>query len=183
MKILDQWQGILQNFIWAGKKPRIKMKSMCDLQDNGGLQVPNLRTYFEAVCLSWLRNWITLEDDRLLKLEGFGLRYGWHAYLAYDKKKVDSIFACHIIQKVLFMVWTKYKICYCEKKPIWPLEVIKLKVEFNENMKIRYEEMITIRNEEMVLKDEEALKERFGWWNLLQIQNLFVQDKRGGGIK
>lgn len=59
MKILEQWQGILQKFVWAGKKPCIKMKSLCDLKENGGLQMPNLRTYFEASCLAWLYNWVT----------------------------------------------------------------------------------------------------------------------------
>lgn len=86
LKILDHWQSILQNFIWAGKKPRIKLKSICDLKENGGLQMPNLRVYFETTCLSWLYNWITLEDDKILKLEGSSLSFGCHAYLAYGKK-------------------------------------------------------------------------------------------------
>lgn len=144
MKILEQWQSLLHNFVWCGKKARIKMKSLCDLRENGGLQMPNLKIYFEAACFLWLHNWINLEDTRLLRLEGYGLRYGWHAYLAYEKKKVDNIFLCHIIRKSLFMVWNKYKYCYEDKKPMWivPLEVIKQKVEYKENMKLRYEDLI-----------------------------------------
>lgn len=45
--MLDRWQRQLVNFVWVGEKARIKLKALCDLKKNGGLQLPNLRMYFE----------------------------------------------------------------------------------------------------------------------------------------
>lgn len=49
-------------------------------------------------------------------------------------------------------------------------------------MKQSYEKLTTIREQDIVLKDEKMLKERFAWWYFFQIRNLFLQDKRKGGI-
>lgn len=183
-EILEKWQKTLLDFVWSGKKPRIKMKSLCDLRENGGLQIPNFRIYFEAVCFLWLRDWILLEDDKLLKLVGFDLSYGWHTYLAYKTDKNDKIFNCHLIRRVLFKVWSKYQNYYGRKKPLWivPLEVLKQNVDYSEDMKLRYEDLLKLQEGTLILKDEQTLKEKVGWWYLLQIRNLFLQDKRKGGI-
>lgn len=85
------------------------MKSLCDLKENGGLQMPNLKTYFESVYMSWIQDWVSLENKKLLKLEGSGLNYGWHAYLIYDKDRIYRIFTCHIIRKALLNVWKNIK--------------------------------------------------------------------------
>lgn len=52
MKIMDKWQKKISHFMWAGKKSRIKMKVFCDAKERGGLKLPNLKLYNEAVCLS-----------------------------------------------------------------------------------------------------------------------------------
>lgn len=183
-KIFEKWQGILQKFVWAGKRPHIKMKSMCDLKENGGLQMPNLRIYFKAACFSWFQKWVTLDDTRLLRLEGYSARYGWHAYLAYGGGKVDNEFIRHVIRKPLYMVWDKYKYCYSGNKLIWivPLEVLKQKVEYNENLNLTYEDIVKLQKGKMVLRDETRLKELLGWWYFMQVRNLFMQDIRKGGI-
>lgn len=66
MTILDRWQKLLVNFVWAGKTARIKMKALCDFKKNGGLQLPDLKLYFVAFVLSWLQDWVKLESNRLL---------------------------------------------------------------------------------------------------------------------
>lgn len=76
MEILDRWQKTLMKFVWEDKRARINIKSLCDLNENGGLQMPNLKIYFEAVCLLWIQDWILLENKRLLKLEGSDLNMG-----------------------------------------------------------------------------------------------------------
>lgn len=50
MSILDRWQNLV-NFVWPGKNARINLKALCDLKKNGGLQLPNLRLYFEVITL------------------------------------------------------------------------------------------------------------------------------------
>ena len=38
----------------------------------------------------WIKEWITLENQRLLKLEDHDLKMGWHAYVWYGKYKEQS---------------------------------------------------------------------------------------------
>lgn len=52
----------IMNFIWAGKKPRIRMKILMDDKERGGLQLLNLKIYNEAICLFWIKEWITLSN-------------------------------------------------------------------------------------------------------------------------
>lgn len=155
MEIIDKWQRELMKFVWADKRARINMKSLCDIKENGGLQMPNLKIYFEAVCLSWLQEWILVENNKLLKLEGNYLSYGWHAYLLYEKSRIDRIFTCHIIRKALFKVWNKYKRNYREKRPKWiiPMEVLKQKVEYDDELKMRYEDLIEWQGQDVILKN------------------------------
>lgn len=100
-----------------GKGP-VLLKALCGLKKNGGLQLPKLRIYFEAVGLCWIQDWITLENNRLLSLEGYNLAYGWHAYLLYEKWKSDKFFKDHVIRKALLQIWQKYKSVYEERKPM-----------------------------------------------------------------
>lgn len=73
MRKIEQWQKGLLKFIWQDKKPRVKFKVMCDVKERGGLQVPNLKIYFEAVCLAWIKEWITLDNKKNLKSRGVQL--------------------------------------------------------------------------------------------------------------
>lgn len=99
---------------------------MCNVKERGGLQMPNLKLYFEATCLSWIKDWITLSNKKVLNLEGFNHRFGWHAYLIYNKYKVDSQFSHHYVRQSLLKVWLKYKINLPEAVPPWvvPSEMI-----------------------------------------------------------
>lgn len=157
--ILDKWQKFLTNFVWPRKKARIKMKALCDFKSNGGLQLPNLGLYFEAVALS-LQEWVHLDNNRLLKLEGHDLAFGWHTYLIYEKWKIDRAFKNHSIRRILLQVWQKYKIEYNQKRPLWiiPLEVIKQKTDYNEQMKLRYKDLTFWKGNEIRLKEEKELK-------------------------
>lgn len=50
------------------------MKYLMDDQTRAGLQVPNLKIYHDAMCLMWIREWLTLRNQNLLNLEGFNNR-------------------------------------------------------------------------------------------------------------
>ena len=102
--IFKQWQRDISNFIWQGKKPRIKFKSLQDAKERGGLGLPDLKLYFKACCLMWIRDWIMLENQKMLQLEGHELRFGWHAYIWYDKVKINKDFKNHCIRKALLRV-------------------------------------------------------------------------------
>lgn len=80
VKRLETWQRKLPNFVWAGRKSGIKMKILCDAKERGGLQMPNLKLYHEAICLDWLKYWM-LSNKKLLALKGHNNTYDWQAYL------------------------------------------------------------------------------------------------------
>lgn len=94
---------IISKYIWDEKKLRIKMKCLCDRNERGGLQLPNLKLYHEEVGLSWMQEWLKLENDSILNLKGHNLLYGWHAYLYYKKNKSDKLFN-HVIRNSLYLI-------------------------------------------------------------------------------
>lgn len=85
-----------------------------------------------------------MDNKKLLKLEGHDLCYGWHAYFIYDKSKNDNFFTCHIIRKALYNIWKKHKRKYGDKRPSWviPMEVLKQKVDYGDELRLRYEDLV-----------------------------------------
>lgn len=75
-----------------------------------------------------MQKWVKLENNRLLKLEGYNLISGWHTYYTINTKMTSF---SNKIRKTLFPIWQKYKRMYGEKKPmlVIPLDVLKQKVE------------------------------------------------------
>lgn len=57
----------------------------------------------------WFRDRILLENRKLLALEGYNNKFGWHAYLCYGKEKMDNFFKNNCIRRNILGVWTKYK--------------------------------------------------------------------------
>lgn len=108
-KIWDVWHRKISKFICAGKKPRVKLKSLMDDISTGSLRVPDFKIYQEAILLRWSKEWITQRNSKLLNLEGFSLKYGWHTYMLHEKHKMDNLFNHHYIRKNILEVWLKYK--------------------------------------------------------------------------
>jgi len=42
------WDRIISRFIWGGKKPRVRYKTLQLPKDKGGMGLPNLKEYFYA---------------------------------------------------------------------------------------------------------------------------------------
>lgn len=108
------------------------------------MQLPNLRLYLDTVGLSWIQEWVKLENNRLLSLEGYNLIYDWDAYLLHEKLKSDKYIKDHVIRKVLILIWQRYKYIHGEKIPMWkvPLEVVKQKIDYGKHMRRNYGELI-----------------------------------------
>lgn len=45
-KQFSEWDNIISRFIWQGKKPRVRFKTLQLSKDRGGMAVPNLKDYF-----------------------------------------------------------------------------------------------------------------------------------------
>ena len=55
----QEWDKVLSRFIWAGKKPRIKYKTLQLPKEKGGLALPCLRDYYRAAQIRPLVGWCT----------------------------------------------------------------------------------------------------------------------------
>uniref|UniRef100_A0A670K732 Reverse transcriptase domain-containing protein n=1 Tax=Podarcis muralis TaxID=64176 RepID=A0A670K732_PODMU len=170
-KIFKDWQKTLSRFIWQGRRPRIRFKLLTDRKERGGLAVPNLKLYYEAACLCWVKDWITLENTDLLDLEGADNRFGWHAYLWSNKGKVHRGFTNHIIRGPLYEVWEKNKKLLEWKTPWWlsPTDILSIKKTNMEEQRLTYEDLLVRSQEGWKLRPYEELKEKLRSW--LQYQN------------
>uniref|UniRef100_R4GAZ5 Reverse transcriptase domain-containing protein n=1 Tax=Anolis carolinensis TaxID=28377 RepID=R4GAZ5_ANOCA len=117
-KVFKDWNKELSKFIWKNKKPRIKFSTMITPQMRGGFGLPDLQLYHEACALEWVIDWVKLENKKLLTIEGFNLRWGWHGYLCYDKMKIDKNFGNHFVRSSLIKIWVKYRRYLYEKTPL-----------------------------------------------------------------
>ena len=50
-KQFSEWNKIISRFIWQGKKPRIRFKTMQLTKEDGGMAVPNLKDYYYSAQL------------------------------------------------------------------------------------------------------------------------------------
>lgn len=62
--IFKRYDNIVKDFLWEGKRPRIKMSKMCALKDKGGLGLPDVKMYdlsFEMAQLA--KHWRNTDSD------------------------------------------------------------------------------------------------------------------------
>uniref|UniRef100_A0A670JU36 Reverse transcriptase domain-containing protein n=1 Tax=Podarcis muralis TaxID=64176 RepID=A0A670JU36_PODMU len=179
----NNWQKMLTKFIWQGKRARIKFKYLTDARERGGFAVPNLKLYYEAACLSWLKEWATLRNTDLLDLEGFDIRFGWHAYLWQGKGEVHRGFSSHIIRGSLLAVWNRYKKLIEKGTPWWlsPVDIIRLKKPNMTEERWTYEDLLTKSEEGWKIKPYDELKDKIKEWLLFhQINALWGEHKTQG---
>ena len=56
-QFFSDWDKIISRFIWTGKKPRVRFKTLQLSKERGGLAVPCLRDYYRAAQLRPLIGW------------------------------------------------------------------------------------------------------------------------------
>uniref|UniRef100_A0A670HV34 Reverse transcriptase domain-containing protein n=1 Tax=Podarcis muralis TaxID=64176 RepID=A0A670HV34_PODMU len=182
-KLFKEWQRTLSKFIWQNKRPRINYKILTDRKERGGFLVPNLKLYYEAASLCWIRDWITLENTDLLDLEGSNNRFGWHSYLWQDKEKIHKGFSNHIIRGPLLEVWERNKKLLEWRTPWWlsPTDMLIIKKVNMEGKRLTYEDLLTKTEGGWRMKTYEDLKnELSGWLQYHQINVRWTADKKIG---
>uniref|UniRef100_A0A670JJJ0 Reverse transcriptase domain-containing protein n=1 Tax=Podarcis muralis TaxID=64176 RepID=A0A670JJJ0_PODMU len=179
IKIFKEWQKVITRYVWEGKKPRIKFKFLTDIKERGGFSLPDMRIYYEAACLCWIKEWAKLENKELLDLEGVNNRYGWHAYLWSDKKKVHKGFTNHIFRGALIEVWDRYKNILEPNIPHWlsPLEMKCIKTINMRGKWGNYGEMVFKEGGKWKIKPYEQIKAlTYDWLNYFQINEMFKKE-------
>lgn len=69
-RFFKQVQSTFTDFVWAGKKPRLPNKLLVLPKSSGGLALPNIRAYYQAVHLGRLIDWRRhLETKKWTQLE------------------------------------------------------------------------------------------------------------------
>lgn len=96
---------------------------------------------------------------KMLTLEGFNLTFGWHAYLLYDKEKIDAIFKHYYIRGSLFQTWNKYRNYLPAERPTWimPEEVIHFVAGERRKNPMRYKDLFKKEQGKVILKSGEEL--------------------------
>lgn len=124
------------------------------------------------------------KKKRLLNLEGFNKRYGWHGYLLYNKLKIDKIFSHHFIRKNLLDVWLKYSRRLDPKRPLWlsPLE-IDCPSSHSRDQNYTFQDFIKSDRGNYELKQLQDLSIPIDWFQYMQIKNLYEKDKKNYGFR
>uniref|UniRef100_A0A670K5V5 Reverse transcriptase domain-containing protein n=1 Tax=Podarcis muralis TaxID=64176 RepID=A0A670K5V5_PODMU len=183
-QIFKEWQRVLSRYIWQGKKPRIQYKLLTDIKERGGFALPDLKLYYEASGLCWLKEWVKLVNKELLDLEGFDNRYGWHAYLWYEKRKVHKGFENHIFRGPLIEIWERYKNILEFKVPHWlsPLEAMSVKKINMRSNWATYSQLLIKEEGKWKLKPYEQIKEYvYDWLHYRQVNETFRKDSKERG--
>uniref|UniRef100_A0A2H6NGP7 Uncharacterized protein n=1 Tax=Micrurus carvalhoi TaxID=3147026 RepID=A0A2H6NGP7_9SAUR len=90
-----------------------------DARTRGGFGLPNWEIYYQATVLTWMKEWITLRNRRLLMLEGHDLQLGWHAFLWYGRSKIHGYFQRHMVRNAVLLAWGKTREQHYMKIPVW----------------------------------------------------------------
>uniref|UniRef100_A0A803TF39 Reverse transcriptase domain-containing protein n=1 Tax=Anolis carolinensis TaxID=28377 RepID=A0A803TF39_ANOCA len=183
-KIINGWKRDLMKYIWQGKKARINYKNMIEEKNKGGLAMADLKLYFEASALAWFRDWAKMEKDKILTLEGIGLRSGWHSYIWYEKEKKEKNFGNHFVRSAILKIWMKYKSRLCNKIPLWlsPLEAVQRR-EMGWRRWPRYKELVEKKEGEWKLKSQQEMHKidkNISWFQYWQVKEKFTKDKSFG---
>uniref|UniRef100_A0A803SLD7 Reverse transcriptase domain-containing protein n=1 Tax=Anolis carolinensis TaxID=28377 RepID=A0A803SLD7_ANOCA len=184
MSIFKKWEKDLTKFIWQGRKARIKYTNLIDDTKRGGLGMPDLKSYYEANALVWIKDWMTLKREKILTLEGHDLRVGWHAYHCYGKTKSEKNFGNHFIRSAIMKVWNKYKARLYPKNPLWlsPLEAGQRRLLGWEKWPT-YKDILKQKDGKLEMKSQEEIKENFksiSWFQYRQLREYFNKDKKEG---
>lgn len=60
-----QAHSLFTTFLWAGKKPRLPRKTLSLQKQHGGMAMPEIKTYYQAVHLSRLVDWCRHQETKL----------------------------------------------------------------------------------------------------------------------
>ena len=64
------WNKMIANFVWNGKKHRLKYELLTQVKEKGGLGAPNLKKYYYATQILTIMKWMRPEPkEKLINIE------------------------------------------------------------------------------------------------------------------
>ena len=102
------WDKLISRFIWDGKRPRIRYKTLQLPKIKGGLALPNLLEYFHAAQLRPLLNWCTLSYEakwKIIETRGFTTPILTNLGERRIEKNVENEIKQHPIADFALSIW------------------------------------------------------------------------------
>ncbi|XP_034258637.1 netrin-4 isoform X2 [Pantherophis guttatus] len=159
--------------------PSISFKILQGKRNLGRFGLPDWEIYQKAVKIIWIKEWITLQNRRILTLEGHDLLEGWHTHLWDTKNKKKSYFHKHKIRETLIRTWEEIRQRIYTKVPNW-LSITEALAAPNRRDDYKLATYKDILDEKGKLKSLDLLRDQgfnLDWWNYLQINSRFQKDR------
>lgn len=121
------WDKQISRLIWAGKRPRVKFKTLQLEKQRGGLALPNLREYFYAAQLKYMLCWSSTEYyAKWKKIELTQSRNPPQSRLGdkYYRHQEDDNFTVSETLKTWTDIVRKYKLEGDCRLLLWPSQTI-----------------------------------------------------------
>ena len=114
------WDRLISRFIWAGARPRVRLKTLQLDKEKGGLALPNLKEYYYAAQLRYVVYWCSPTYTARWKDIELGLGPAPpQAYLCGKGYKCDNLIVNQTLE-IWHEVVKKYKMKGDSKLLIWP---------------------------------------------------------------
>ena len=166
--LIDDLQKIHKDFIWGGRKPKIKHSSLIGEYKDGGLRDVDILSSFKSLKVSWIRR---LSDDRFhpwkLFAEHFlrpiGRKYIFHENLKIAKSVDGLVKELPEFYRNLLSVWAQNSHIFITSEINHPTDVLKQQ----------------LFNNKFVLKKKDALFDKdFYTRSLCKVGDLYSDDSQ-----
>ena len=128
--MLKQFDNIIRNFLWNGKKSKIALATLQNMKHQGGLKLVNLRNKQDALKISWLK--VIEKDEKMANL----------AYQFLNPTLRSDIWLCNLNITDAGMIYTGANRFWTEVLQAWAkihfntAELIDQTIWYNSNIRI-----------------------------------------------
>lgn len=137
--IMKQINSRVFQFLWNGKKDKVKRSVLCMKYESGGLKMVELNSLFQSFMLKWILHYFTHTDSKWNKIiDGFFSRIGGMQYILNCKCRRDDIMFC----------FKKLNMPQYYKEMIYAWLDLKEKFEFQSNSVFNFQNL-DVRNEDI----------------------------------
>ena len=127
---------MLTNFIWNGKKPKIRLKTLTQDKQHGGRKLTDIKCRDYALKTEWIRRMCQMNDKTLTNLAYYFLNIGitnenfWECNMNVDDVKLLKI--KNAFWEDMVKAWAMFNF----KVPAMPEEIVNQPLWYNSLMKI-----------------------------------------------
>ena len=131
---ISKVKNVITDFIWNGKKPKIKYDTLIGNCDNGGINLPDFESQIKANRVKWALN--LLDENYVKAWKSFPMQHlasigGTKAIgTNFDKERIPKVLS-HFYKSVL-VSWAEY----CNEEVVTPEHIVNQVLWNNKNIKV-----------------------------------------------